>query len=210
MLRSQPGADLTDVDGLTHNLLGIGGALAVQVLLLPLVAFAMAAVVEIVDGIATHREIDSLTAVGRVLVHPGGWVAAFTVYLVVAGLAVSFWLLPVGLYLMARWGVSLPATALEDRGVRNGLRTSARLTKGRRLRTALLLLFLVWVGFALPAGVGAIALLLTGWPFWVTNAISILLSSLFVPAAAIGLTLLYYDLRRRAAATADQPAPATV
>jgi hypothetical protein len=140
-----------------------------------------------------------MTAVRRVLAHPGGWLAAFTVYIVVSGLAVSVWLLPVGLYLMARWGVSLPATALEDRGVRNGLRTSARLTKGRRLRTALLLLFLVWFGFALPEGIGAIALLLTGWPFWVTNAISILLSSVLVPAAAVGLTLLYYDLRRRAA-----------
>ena len=210
MLRAQPGADLTDVDGLTHNLLGIGGALLVQVLLLPLVAFAMAACVEIVDGVASRREIDSITAVRRVLVHPGGWLAALSVYLVVAGLAVSFWLLPVGLYLMARWGVSLPATALEDRGVRNGLRTSARLTKGHRLRTALLLLFLVWFGFALPAGVGAIALLLTGWPFWVTNAISIVLSSVLVPATAIGLTLLYYDLRSRAVASAEVPTEVAV
>jgi hypothetical protein len=31
-----------------------------------------------------------------------------------------------------------------------------------------------------------------------------------VPAAAIGLTLLYYDLRRRAVATAEQPEPVTV
>jgi hypothetical protein len=203
MLRAQPGVDITDVDGLAHNLIGIGGALAVQVLLLPLVAFAMAAAVEIVDGIARHDEIDGVTAVRRVLVHPGGWLAAFSVYVVVAGLAISFWLLPVGLYLMARWGVSLPATALEDRGARAGLRTSARLTKGGRLRTALLLLFLVWFGFALPAGVGAIALLLTGWPFWVTNAISIVLSSVLVPATAIGLTLLFYDLRRRSAGSAD-------
>ncbi len=203
LLRAQPGVDITDVDGLTHNLLGVGGALAVQVLLLPLVAFAMAASVEIVDGIAGHVEIDGVTAVRRVLAHPGGWLAAFSVYVVVAGLAISVWLLPVGLYLMARWGVSLPATALDDRGVRNGLRTSARLTSGRRLRTALLLLFLVWFGFALPAGVGAIALLLTGWPFWVTNAISIVLSSALVPATAIGLTLLYYDLRRRSAGSAD-------
>jgi hypothetical protein len=208
LLRAHPGDDLTDVDGFAHNGLGIGGALAAQVLLLPVIAFAMAACVEIVDGIARHDEIDGRTAIRRVLAHPGGWLAALSVYLVVAGLAVSFWLLPVGLYLMARWGVALPATALEDRGVRNGLRTSARLTKGRRVRTALMLLFLVWLGFALPNGVGAVLLLLTGWPFWVTNVVSIVLSALLVTVAAVGLTLLYYDLRRRAAdSTSAAPQP---
>jgi hypothetical protein len=42
LLRAQPGDDLTDVYGLTDNLAGLGGALAVEVLLLPVVAFAMA------------------------------------------------------------------------------------------------------------------------------------------------------------------------
>ena len=57
--------------------------------------------------------------------------------------------------------------------------------------------FVVWLAFSLPSGVGAIVLLLTGWPFWITNLVSILAAALLVPASAIGLTLLYYDLRAR-------------
>ena len=46
---------------------------------------------------------------------------------------------------------------------------------------------------------GAIVLLLTGWPFWLTNLVSIVVAAVLVPAASIGLTLLYYDLRQRTA-----------
>lgn len=64
---------------------------------------------------------------------------------------------------------------------------------------------LVWLGFSLPSGIGAILLLVTGWPFWVTNLVSIVVAAALVPATAVGLTLPYYDLRRRQRVPAAQP-----
>jgi hypothetical protein len=165
----------------------------------------MAVAVEIVDSLARHEEIGARTAFRRVLVHPGGWVVAISVYILVTVLAATWWLLPVALYLLARWAVALPATELEDQGVRAGLRRSSTLTRGNRIRSALIGGVLVWMAFSLPSGIGAVVLLATGWPFWVTNLLSILAAAVLVPAASIGLTLLYYDLRRRA----ETPEPAT-
>ena len=205
LLRSRPGEDLGDVNGIGSNLLGVGLALLASFVLLPVIAMAMATTVEIVDALARHAEIDARTAFRRVLVHPGGWVVAISVYIVVTLLASSWWLLPVALWLMSRWTVAMPATELEDQGARAGLRRSGELTKGRRIRSMLLGGFLVWLAFSLPSGVGAVVLLLTGWPFWVTNLVSIVVAAVLVPAASIGLTLLYYDLRQRQAERQDAP-----
>ena len=199
LLRARPGEDLGDVNGIGSNLLGLGLALVTSFVLLPVVAMAMATTVEIVDAISSGREIDAMTAFRRVLVHPGGWVVAISVYILVTLLASTWWLLPVSLWLLSRWTVALPATELEDQGIRAGLRRSSGLTKGRRIRSMLLGGFLVWLAFSLPSGVGAIVLLVTGWPFWVTNLVSIVVAAVLVPAASIGLTLLYYDLRQRTA-----------
>ena len=208
LLRAQPGEDLADVDGIGDGFAGTVFAFVASFLLLPVIAMAMATCVEIVDAVATHREITAVEAFRRVLVHPGGWFVAMLAFVVVSVLASTWWLLPLALLLLAIWAVALPATELEDQGMRAGLRRSRLLTKGRRLRGALLGGFLVWMGFSLPSFVGAIALLLTGLPFWATNLIAMLVAALLVPAAAIGLTLLYYDLRHRRASD-DRPAEAT-
>lgn len=197
LLRARPGEDLTDVDGIGDGFAGTVFAFVATFLLLPVIAMAMATCVEIVDAMANHREITAMEALRRVLVHPGGWFVAMLAFVVVSVLASTWWLLPVALLLLAVWAVALPATELEDQGMRAGLRRSRILTRGRRLRGALLGGFLVWMGFSLPSFVGAIALLLTGLPFWATNVIAMLVAAVLVPAAAIGLTLLYYDLRRR-------------
>jgi len=207
LVRSRPGESLTDVNGLGADWLGPVLAIVVSVVLLPVVAFAMATTVEIVDALARGEEISGPEAFRRVLVHPGGWGVAVIAYLVVSALAATWWLLPVALFLLAIWAVALPATELEDEGVRRGLGRSRLLTKGRRLRSALLGAFLVWIAFSLPASLGAIVLLVTGWPFWVTNLVAMLVAGVLVPVAAIGLTLLYYDLRARN--TADRPPAAT-
>jgi hypothetical protein len=62
----------------------------------------------------------------------------------------------------------------------------------------------VWLAFSLPHGVGAIVLLLTGWPFFVTDVLSVVVAAFLIPAASIGLTLLYYDLRARQSGATEQ------
>ena len=209
LTRARPGEDLADINGFGDSVGGVGLALLVSFLLLPVVAMGMATAVEITDAMAQHREIDAVTAFRRVLVHPGGWFVAIAVYVVVTLLAATWWLLPVALFLMASWAVAMPATELEDQGVRAGLHSSRLLTKGRRIPAMLVGGLLVWLGFSLPSGVGAILLLLTGWPFWITNLVSILVAAALVPVTAIGLTLLYYDLRKRAQRPAE-PEPVRV
>jgi hypothetical protein len=205
LLRARPGEDLGDVNGTGSNVLGVGLALATSLVLLPVVAMAMATTVEIVEAMARRTEIPATEAFRRVLAHPGGWVVAISVYVLVTLLATTWWLLAIALWLLSRWAVALPATELEDEGVRSGLRRSAELTRGRRIRSMLLGGFLVWLAFSLPEGVGAVVLLLTGWPFWVTNTISIVVAAVLVPTASIGLTLLYYDLRARSRQPEEQP-----
>lgn len=208
LVRSRPGESLTDVNGLGEQVTGAVLIIVVSLLLLPVVAFAMATTVEIVDALAQGTPISGPTAFQRVLVHPGGWVVAIIAYVVVTLMASTWWLLPIALYLLARWAVALPATELEDEGVRAGLRRSSQITKGHRLRAALLGGFLVWLAFSLPASVGAIVLLITGWPFWATNLIALAIAAVLVPVATIGLTLLYYDLRSRHDAPEPVPSPA--
>jgi hypothetical protein len=57
---------------------------------------------------------------------------------------------------------------------------------------------LVWIGFSLPGAIGGLLLLVTGWPFWVTNTVAILASAVLLPFSAIGLSLQFYDFRREA------------
>jgi len=166
----------------------------------------MAVTVESVDALAHGRPIDAPTAFRRVLVHPGGWLAALLAYILVTVLAATWLLLPVALWLLSRWAVALPATELEDEGIRRGLRRSSALTRGHRWRSALLGAFLVWLAFSLPSGVGAIVLLVTGWPFWLSDLVSLAVAAVAIPATAVALTLLYYDLRARS--TASAPASA--
>ena len=69
-------------------------------------------------------------------------------------------------------GGGAAATELEDEGVRADC-AAAPPHQGRRIRSMLVGGFLVWLAFSLPNGVGAVVLLLTGWPFFVTDVISV-------------------------------------
>ena len=55
---------------------------------------------------------------------------------------------------------------------------------------------LVWIGFSVPGAVGGILLLVTGWPFWITNVVAMLFGAVLLPLSAIGLTLQFYDFRQ--------------
>ena len=57
----------------------------------------------------------------------------------------------------------------------------------------------MWIGFNVPAAVGGIVLLVTGWPFWVTNTVAIVCGAVLLPVSAIGLTLQFYDFRQEEA-----------
>jgi uncharacterized membrane protein len=128
------------------------------------------------------------------------------VYVVVTFLAASLVLVPIALWLVARWAVAPPAAVVEGLAVRPALTRSTALTRGRRWRSLFLTVLVAWVAFTLPGVVGALLLLLTGLSFGVTNLVAIALMAVLLPTIGIGLTLMFFDLRHRV--EGEQPAPA--
>jgi hypothetical protein len=194
-LRSRPTGDLTDVNGLTDSPLAIVLIILVSLALAPVVALALSATSRLVEGLARGHRVSGWSAMALAIRRPSGALVQLLLFVIVTLLASSLVGLPVALLLIALWAVAMPAAVIERRGVISALRRSAQLTKGRRWRAVFLSALLVWVGFSVPGAVGGLLLLVTGWPFWATNLVSILLGAVLLPFSAIGLTLQYYDFR---------------
>ena len=195
-LRSRPTGDLTDVHGLTASPLAIVIVVLASLALAPVVAIALAATSRVIEGIARDHRVSGWSAIALAVRWPSGALVQLLLFVVVTLLASSLVGLPIALLFIAFWAVAMPAAGIERRGVWSALRRSAQLTKGRRWRAVFLSALLVWIGFSLPGALGGLLLLLTGWPFWLTNLVSIALGAILLPFSAIGLTLQYYDFRQ--------------
>ena len=99
------------------------------------------------------------------------------------------------------------AAVIEDLPLGAAFRRSADLTKGHRWRTLLIQTLMLVIGLVLAGLVGAVLLLLTGWPFWVSTAISVLMLAVLVPVAFAGTAMQFYDLRRRASEQGAESEP---
>lgn len=194
-LRTRPTGDLTDVQGLTDSPVAIALAVLVSLTLAPVVAVALAATSRVVEGLARDHRVSGWSAIALAVRSPSGAVVQLLLFVVVTIFASSLVGLPIALALIAFWAVAMPAAVIERRGVWSALRRSAQLTKGRRWRAVFLSALLVWVGFSVPGALGGLLLLVTGWPFWLTNLASIAAGAILLPFSAIGLTLQYYDFR---------------
>jgi len=199
VLHRRPTDDLTDVYGIADNPLGIVLAVLISALLAPVVAVALAATCRSVEGIARSHPVTGWGALALAVRRPSGAITQLLLFAAVTLLASSLWLLPLAVLLISFYAVAMPAAVIEDLGVRAAFHRSRVLTKGRRWRALLLSVILVWIGFSLPGVVGGVLLLLTGWPFWITNVVSILVGAVLLPASAIGLTLQFYDFRQEEA-----------
>lgn len=122
------------------------------------------------------------------------------------------------IFLSVRWSLVGPVIALEGRGALEALRRSWRLVSGSSWRVlGYQLAFAVTVGLiALVIGffiafIAVVALLLTRAPMtmqtinFVMGPTSALLGAILLPIPAIGMTLLYLDLRFRKGEEVPQP-----
>ena len=196
VLHRRPTDDLIDVYGVVSSPWLIVLVTALSLLLAPVVAVAQAATSRVVEGIARDHYVSGWAAFAWALRRPAPALVQLALFVVVTALASSLVLLPVALVAIAFFAVAMPAAMIEDRGFVDALRRSVTLTKGRRWRAVFLSAVLVWIGFSLPGVLGGILLLLTGWPFWVSNVVSIAAGAILLPFAAIGLTLQFYDFRQ--------------
>jgi hypothetical protein len=194
--------DLGHLDALAHPVLGIGLSMLVSTALLPFTAAALTSTVRLVNDVARGERPHGLAAIRESFAKPSGLWVLICGYLAIMLLAGTVIGLPIALWLLARWAVSMPAAVIEDRGVRASFGRSVDLTKGRRLRSLAVAFGFYVLAFALPDLIGAVLVLLTNWPFVVTTLVTLVLKAILFPVSAVGLATLFYDLRRRQPAVA--------
>ena len=195
-LRRRPTGDLTDVYGVLAHPWWLLIAVLVPFVVAPLVAWTMAATSAVIEGVAHEHRISGWSGLALAARRPAGAIAQVILLAVSSVLISSLWLLPVALIVIAVWSVTMPAAVVEGLGLRAAFRRSRTLTRGRRWRAVALSTVLVWLGFTAPNLVGGLLLLVTGWPFWLTNTVAILTGGILIPYSAIGLTLQFYDFRQ--------------
>jgi len=122
-------------------------------------------------------------------------------------LAVTIIGLPIAIWKYIEWQFVQQQVLFEGRGVRDALRGSTRLVRGRWFYTLRVAGFLWLISVVAGPALG-VALVFTTLPLWTINLFGSLVFALLIPYVAMARTLLYFDL---AAAPAAAPAePATV
>jgi len=202
----QQGAGLPTAAGCGMMLLWF---LATMVTTLAVTAATQGATVVGVSHVYLVRSITVSGALGAIR----GRIVGLAVTMIVVGLVafLAFLLLIVpGVIVSLAWALTIPVAVLEERSMLDAASRSSELTKGSRLRVALVyvlfVLIMLVVSIALGFFVGLITYVTQGsWTpvvptrgLQVANVISSYLSQcLAAPLMTIGLSLLYYDLRVR-------------
>lgn len=195
---------ITDLNGATNpvpEVLAAVGSLAIRGPIVVIVVASAIAVAARPHGVVGLRE-----ALRRSVSPPSTAYVLAGSYLVILSLSATVLLLPVALWLAARWSSAGPAAMVEGLSPRAALTRSRHLTKQKSLRTLALTLFLFLL-IGLPGIVlGAVLLLVVSWPFWVVNMLVGVTFAVMLPLFGIALTLQFYDLRAEQVRDA-KPAP---
>ena len=117
-------------------------------------------------------------------------------------LAVTIIGLPIAIWKYVEWQFVQQQVLFEDRGVRDALRGSTRLVRGRWWYTLRVAGFL-WLISVIAGPALGVALVFTTLPLWTINLFGSLVFALLIPYVAVARTLLYFDL---AVAPAPEPA----
>ena len=196
--RIGPQGTITDLDpGVnawwTWVIAGIG-----WVLVAVIDAVCAAIVLDLLQQVRNGREPDVRAAAVEVNAHRTP-VYVFLVTAAAVGIALlTFWLAPLALIMLTLWSLAMAAAAVEERPLRAAFKRSAQLVWTRPVKSATVALLLVLTAAGVGPFIGGALLLLTGWPIWIEDLIGGLLTAVVIPAAVIGLGLLFFDLRRRA------------
>ena len=125
---------------------------------------------------------------------------------VVSLLVSSIYLIPIAVWLAARWALIAPSIELEQRGALAGLRRSRLLVQGAWLKVTSLIVVGAALSIAVGPIVGALLILATSAPFWLVNVIAGLIYTVTMPLVAITTAYVYFD-RRVADELAEHASP---
>ena len=169
-------------------------------------AIASGAVIVFARELAAGRVLGPLAAYRELW--PRFWRmlgAQLLVSLATIALAVTIIGLPIAIWKYVEWQFVQQQVLFEDRGIRDSLRGSTRLVRGRWFYTVRVAGFLWLISVAAGPALG-VALVFTTLPLWAINLFGSVVFALLIPYVAMARTLLYFDL---AAAPAPAPAAAT-
>ncbi len=105
--------------------------------------------------------------------------------------------IPYAIYKYVAWSFVKEEVLFEDKGVREAMRGSSQLVRGRWWHTVRVAGFLFLVGIVAGPAL-TVALIFTALPLIWINLLVSLIFALLIPYVAIGETLLYFDLQARA------------
>lgn len=185
--------DVTDLNGATNAVPTVIAAVLTLLIRGPIVVIVVAAAIAVVAR--PRGEVGVREALRRSVSPPSAAFVLACSYLLIVLLSATVLLLPVALWLAARWSAAGPAAMVEGLRPRAALTRSKQLTKRKALRTLALTLFLFLL-ITLPGSLlGAILLLTVNWPFWVVNMLVGMTLAVMLPVFGVALTLQFYDLR---------------
>lgn len=112
--------------------------------------------------------------------------------------------LPFAAYFYVAWSFVKQQILFHDRSVREAMRASSELVRGRWWRTLRVVAFLFMVS-VVTGPVISFALIFTALPLLWINLLGALIFALLIPYVALGETLLFLDLEQRAAEEPARP-----
>jgi hypothetical protein len=104
--------------------------------------------------------------------------------------------IPFALWKLVGWAFAQQEVLFTDKSIRESLRGSSELVRGRWWRAVRVVVFLTLLS-AVTGPVLTLALIFTPLPFLVINLLGALIFALMIPYVALGETLLYFDLQAR-------------
>jgi hypothetical protein len=198
LLAPRASNDITDIYGTTGRWAASLALLLLAIVLMALAGWVAASVISLIRDHAQGRPLSPATALKAGLRERAGILSMIGLLVAALVMTGSIILIPVAAWLVSCWAVAPAAAVVEGLSLGEAFRRSADLTKGHRWRTLIVQTLLLLIGLGVAGLVGAVILLLTGWPFWVSTGISVLMLAVLLPVAFAGTAMQFYDLRRRA------------
>jgi hypothetical protein len=122
----------------------------------------------------------------------------------VALLALTVVGIPFALWKLVGWAFAQQEVLFTDKSIRESLRGSSELVRGRWWRAVRVVVFLTVLSLV-TGPVFTLALIFTPLPFLAINLLGALIFALMIPYVALGETLLYFDLQARSETEPAKP-----
>jgi hypothetical protein len=180
-------------------------SLVLQLLTVPI---AYAAAIEVLGQVRSRGPTDTRRALAAGLRH-GPAIVALQMIVLVVGFAGVLALIVPGLIVLVRWFLAYPPLVLEDRGIRESLRRSWDLTRGRFW--PMLGLVVILVAILSPGAIAVPVLAALGLPdvlaAWIGTSAP---TTATIPLSAAVQTAAYWHLSGQSAGEPDGPIPSWV